>query len=232
MVQTTEIRPSTAHQTALVAGSWAAALAIVFTILFVVLAVAFDGGEWDGIEAYARTFDGTQMAQLVPVLLLAPTVVVLMSCIGAVAPEARKVFGTTGVAFSGVYAAIIATNYILQLFVVRLNIQNDDLDGLAVLAMPNPHSVFVALETIGYGFFGLTMLFAAAVFMRGRREAWIRGLLLTSGITGILGAVAAPLGQELLTLIGFGVSLLAFLAATILVGLLFRRLARRRPSTV
>lgn len=85
-------------------GLWAAVLATVFTVSFVVLAVAFDSGEWNGIEEYARTFDSLQMIQLVPVLLLAPTVVVLLSSIHAVAPDSRKVFGVAGVVFSGVYA--------------------------------------------------------------------------------------------------------------------------------
>lgn len=230
MVETTEMRRSTSEQPALAAGYWAAVLATVFTVSFVVLAVAFDGGEWNGIEEYARTFDRLQMIQLVPVLLLAPTVVVLLSSIHAVAPDTRKAFGVAGVVFSGVYAAIIGTNYMLQLLVVRLNVENFELEGLALLAMPNPHSVFVALETIGYGFFGLAMLFAGGVFSGGRIENWIRGLFLTSGLTGILGAVAAPLGRDILTLVGFGVSLLAFLAAAIVVGLFFRRRSGLRSS--
>lgn len=230
MVETTEMRRSTSEQPALTAGYWAAVLATVFTVAFVVLAVVFDGDEWKGIEDYARTFDTLQVIQLVPVLLLAPTVVVLLSSIHAVAPDSRKAFGMAGVVFSGVYAAIIGTNYMLQLLVVRLNVENFALEGLALLAMANPHSIFVSLETIGYGFFGLAMLFTSGAFSGKRRENWIRGLLLTSGLTGILGAITAPLGQEMLTLAGFGVSLLAFLAAVTLVAIFFRRLSYARSS--
>lgn len=218
-------------QPALRLGFWAAILATAFTVLFVVLAIVFDSGEWSGIEDYARNFDSLQMAQLVPVLLLAPTVVVLMASIHAVAPPARKVFSMAAVVFSGVYAAIIATNYMVQLFVVRLNVLNYDLEGLSLLAMGNPNSVFVALETIGYGFFGLVMVASGAVFGGERPEGWIRGLLIVSGVAGILGAVVAPLGQEMLTLVGFGVSLLAFPVAAILIAVFFGRLTRYRLPT-
>ena len=223
-------RPSAVTKPALRLGYWAAAFATAFTIVFVVLAIAFESGEWSGIEGYARTFDSLQMVQLVPVLLLAPTVVVLITSIHTVASDTRRVFSMIAVVFSGVYAAIIATNYMIQLFVVRLNVLSNDLEGLSLLAMGNPNSVFVALETVGYGFFGLAMLSIGAVF-KGELQAWISGLFITSGITGILGAVAAPLGQALLTLIGFSVSLLAFLAAAVLVGLFLRRLTRQLSTT-
>ena len=218
------LRPSAVAQPALSLGFWAAVLAITFTVLFVVLAITFPSGEWRGIEDYARDFDSLQMFQLIPVLLLAPTVVALITSIHTVAADSRKVFSMTAVTFSGIYAAIVGTNYMLQLFVVRLNVVNNDLEGLSLLAMGNPHSVFVALETIGYGFFGLVMLSAAMVFGGGRLERWIRSVLVVSGVTGIVGAVAAPLSQDLLTLIGFSLSLMAFLVAAVLVGLFFRRL--------
>lgn len=211
-------------QPALRLGFWAAILATAFTMLFVLLAAAFPSGEWSGIEAYARDFDSLQMAQLLPVLLLVPTVVVLMSSIHTVAPDNRKVYSRIGVALAGVYAAIIATNYMLQLFVVRLNVLNGDLEGLSLIAMANPSSVFVALEAIGYGIFGLVMLFTGSVFTGAKLESWIRGLLVVSGLTGVLGAIAAALGREMLTLVGFGVSLLAFPVATILMAVLFNRL--------
>lgn len=226
------LRPPAVAQPALSLGFWAAVLAVTFTVLFVVLAVAFASGEWGGIEDYARDFDTLQMFQLIPVLLLAPTVVALITSIHTVAADSRKVFSMTAVVFSGIYAAIIATNYMLQLFVVRLNVVNNDLEGLSLLVMGNPHSVFVALETIGYGFFGLVMLAAAMVFGGGKLENWIRNLLVVSGVTGILGAVAAPLSQDLLTLIGFGSSLTAFLVAAVLVGLFFRRPGRRASTAM
>jgi len=63
-------------------GFWSAALAAVFTVLWTVAAVvtvvASPPASWAGIDAYAASFNSRQMLMLVPVLLLAPTFVVVM----------------------------------------------------------------------------------------------------------------------------------------------------------
>jgi hypothetical protein len=80
------------------------------------------------------------MASFIPAFLLAPTVVVLMACIHYVTPETRKVFNVIGLAFASVYAAIIPTNYYLQLFVVRLNLES----GALMMSRP------AALASLAY----------------------------------------------------------------------------------
>jgi hypothetical protein len=217
-------RPATAHLAATV-GTRAAMLAAGLTGVFVVLAAVSATEAWSGIETYARTFDTVQMAQLVPLIFLPPAVVVLMACVHQVAPHTEKLFGLIAIAFASVYAAIICTNYFLQLFVVRLNLEDGNLEGLALLAMPNSRSAFVALESVGYAFLSLAALFASQVFTRQGLEIWIRRLLVLSGLTGLLGAVAAPLQLAALILAGFGLSLLAFLVATVLLSIFFRRRA-------
>jgi hypothetical protein len=135
----------TVREAASILGFWSALLATAFTIVFVVLALAF-----------------------------APVVVILMTCIHYVIPENKKVFSFIGIAFSSVYAAIICTNYYIQLFVVRLNLINGTLEGLALLAMPNLHSAFFALETIGYSFLSLATLVGQA-FTGGKLESGYDG---------------------------------------------------------
>jgi len=127
---------STNRQTAISLGFWSAILASVFTILFIVLAVVttlvFPPKAWSGAQTYAENFNVLEMASFIPAFLLAPTVVVLMACIHCVTPETKKVFSLIALAFAGVYVAIIPTNYYLQLFVVRLNLESGTLDGLAL----------------------------------------------------------------------------------------------------
>ena len=157
----------TVRQTAITLGFWSALLTTAFTILWVVLALGSPTAEWSGIESYAKDFTFFQMANFIPVILLTFTVVILMACIHCVAPGTKKVFALIGIAFSSVYAAVICTNYYIQLFVVRLNLLKGDLDGLALLTHTNLHSVFFALETIGYAFLSLAILFASPVFGGG-----------------------------------------------------------------
>jgi hypothetical protein len=213
-------------QTAITWGYWSAILASVLTVLFVVLAVvttlAFPPKAWSGIHTYAENFNSLEMASFIPAFLLAPTIVVLMACIHCVTPETKKIFSLLGVAFAGVYAAIIPTNYYLQLFVVRLNLQSGTLDGLALLAQPNFHSVFFALETIGYAFLSLATLFVSPVFSRGKLERWIRSLFLVSGAVGIFGVVIAPFDKPYLIFSGLGIWSLAFPISTVLLSIFFR----------
>jgi hypothetical protein len=218
---------TTDRQTAITFGFWSAILASVLTILFIVLAVgttlASPPKAWSGIQTYAEHFNLLEMASFIPAFLLAPTVVVLMACIHYGTPETKKVFSLIGLAFTSVYAAIIPTNYYLQIFVVRLNLESGTLDGLALLAQPNFHSVFFALETLGYAFLSLATLFVSQVFSGGKLESWIRGLFIVSGAVGICGVLVAPFDQPYLIFAGLGIWSLAFPISAILLSIFFRR---------
>lgn len=229
--KTARPRSATTGPTAML-GFASAVLAAVLTAVFVALAVAYPGNEWRGIEAYANAFRTSDVAQLVPVLLLTPVIIVLVASIYASAPEARRVFGQIGLVFAAVYAAIISVNYAIQLLVVRLNVLAGDLEGLALVAMPNRRGLFVALETVGYGFFGLMALAVAAVFAGTGLLSWIRGMYLATGVTGVAGAAGALADRPIVMLTGFGLSLLAFLAAATLTSFYFRRLKREPPPQV
>ena len=217
---------STARHTAITLGFWSAVLATVFTISFVILAAVFKPADWQGIETYAENFSFLQMSNHIPVLLLAPTIIIMMVCIHHVTPEKQKVFSLIGIAFSSVYAAIICTNYYIQLFVVRLNLLEGDLDGLALLALPNLHSIVFALESIGYTFLSLATLFVSPVFSGGKLESWIRWLFIITGVIGIFGAIVAPFDQPVLILAGLGIWSLVFPAATILISIFFRKMQK------
>lgn len=218
---------TTLQKTAIILGFWSAIFASVFTILFVVIAIAtsiiFPMKAWNGIQTYAESFNFLDMASFIPALFLAPTMVILIACINAIAPESKKIFSQIGLAFTIVYAAIIPTNYYLQLFVVRLNLKSGTLEGLNILAQPNLHSIFFALETLGYGFLSLATLFVSLVFTSGKLEIWIRSLFIVSGAVGIFGVLVAPFDQPYLIFAGLGLWSLAFPISTILLSIFFRR---------
>jgi hypothetical protein len=215
------------RQIATTLGFWSAILASVFAILFVLIAIAtslfFPMKAWNGIQAYVENFNFLDMASFIPAFFLAPTMVILIACINAIAPESKKIFSLIGLAFTVVYAAIIPTNYYLQLFVVRLNLQGGTLEGLSILAQPNLHSTFFALETLGYAFLSLATLFVSSVFTSGKLEIWIRSLFIVSGAVGILGVLVAPFDRPYLVFAGLGLWSLAFPLSTILLSIFFRR---------
>jgi hypothetical protein len=220
-------KATTLQKTAIKLGFWSAIFASVFAILFVLIAIAtslmFPMKAWNGIQTYVGNFNFLDMASFIPAFFLAPTMVILIACINAIAPESKKIFSQIGLAFTVVYAAIIPTNYYLQLFVVRLNLQSDTLEGLSILAQPNLHSIFFALETLGYGFLSLATLFVSLVFTHGKLEIWMRSLFIVSGAVGIFGVLVAPFDQPYLIFAGLGLWSLAFPISTILLSIFFHR---------
>ncbi len=203
-------------------GFWAALAAAFWALSFGVLMVTVPSAPWAGIDAYARTFTPLQLASMVPALLLTPTTIVVMACLHVWVAPPRRLWSLIGLTFSAVYAAIIAANYFLQLHTLSLNLQNGQLEGLALLALPNFHSAFFALEAIGYAFQSLATLAISPLFGSGRLEVWTRRLLLLNGALGVLGAVVAPFDWPLIILAGAGLWSLVFPAAMILIAVLFR----------
>jgi hypothetical protein len=199
------------HETAAALGSWAASLAAALTLAFVALTVASTVGGAGG-DAGALL----QISQLLPVLMLAPVVVVLAASLHALAPAGRRLFSHVAVTFSGVYAAIIVTNYFIQFVVARPRLAAGEGEALGLVAMSTPASIFTALEAAGYGFFAMMALFLAPVFAGRGIERWIRRLFVATGVTGMVGAAAAIAGQPIVMMSGFGLSLLAFLAVVVL----------------
>jgi hypothetical protein len=210
----------------------AAILAAALTVCFVALTLLFPAAPWRGIDAYEASSAATEIVALVPVLLLAPVVVVLMACIHHLAAGSRQVAGQLAGIFAAVYATIVTVNYVVQLYVVRLGIGAGEVEGLALLAMPNPRSVFVALEIAGYGFFALMALAAAAAVSGRKLERWIRYAFLVAGAAGLAGTAGGLADQRLVMLSGFGLPLAAFVAGAVLLVIHFQRLgpANSRPS--
>jgi hypothetical protein len=106
---------------------------------------------------------------------------------------------------------------------VRLNIVSGDLDGLILLAIPNLHSVFFALEAIGYMFLSLAMLFTLPVYGKDKLANWIRRMIIISSGLGIFGVVVALFDQPLLIFAGLGLWSLTFPIAMFLIAGFFRK---------
>ena len=107
---------------------------------------------------------------------------------------------------------------------MRLNLQSGTLDGLTLLAQPNLHSIFFALETLGYAFLSLATLFVSLVFQGGMLARWLRSLFIVSGAVGIFGVIVAPFDQPYLIFAGLGIWSLAFPISTILLSVFFQKI--------
>ena len=215
-------------------GFWTAIVTIVVVAVFAVVAIPTPPRSGPFCASACVAYPYVDVAQfipgdylwLLPGILLAPTFVVLMACIGAYAPEPKKIYGRIGLSFAVVYAAVILVDYFLQLTVVVPSLQAGETEGLSLFTQYDPHGVFIALETLGYSMLTVALLFAAPVFAGGRVERSIRGLFVLSFVL----AVAAFVGLALLghDLVAFEVTVLmiiwiVLIASGVLLGVVFRR---------
>ncbi len=224
-------RVSSVQSKAITLGFWAALLTAIFVILFVISTFVFLPPDWHGIQSYAKSFNSLQLVPEIPCVVFAVTIIVLMVSLHYYVSEENRIFSLLGIAFAIIYATIIWSNAYLQLFVVRLNILQGQLEGLAVLAMPNLHSVFFALEAIGYGFLSVAVLAISPVFTGGRLANWIRALFIMIGVVGIYGMVIALFDQPVLILAGLGVWNLLFPISMVLLCIFFKNANQQTRSS-
>jgi len=83
-------------------------------------------------------------------LLMMLAFLVLAACVREHSPDDRKVFGTLGLCFAVVSFTVIALDYFVQLRTVQPSLLQGEFEGLAIISQYNPHSVFIALEELGF----------------------------------------------------------------------------------
>jgi hypothetical protein len=215
----------------LAVGFWSAVLVTLFNVLSSLLMIPswFLNPiiPWRGIESYASTFDFFQIASMLPGFLVVLPFLPMMAAIHYSSPLDRKVFSMLGVAFAGISVAMLGFQYYSQFTVVRYNLISGEQQALGLFVLGNPHSFFWPLEALGYGFMGLSTLFAGFAFSVGSLERWIRVLFLANGLLGVAGIVAYPLEVTTVAVLsGLALWTVVFPASTILLAISFRRRLR------
>ena len=117
-------------------------------------------------------------------------VVILMVCIHHYAAEEKKLFSQIGVIFAAIYAAVIAVDYYIQLAVIQPSLLQNEFEGVALISQYNPHSIFIALEDLGYVILALAFLLIAPVFTgKTRLSGVLRWLFRISSLLALGGFV-------------------------------------------
>jgi hypothetical protein len=209
-------------------GFWSAILVTLFNVVSSILMIPSwflnPITPWHGIESYAAGFDFFQIAAMLPGFLVVLPFLPMMAAIHYSSESDRRVFTLLGVAFAGISVAMLGFQYYSQITVVRYNLITGEQSALGLFVLGNPHSFFWPLEALGYGFMGLSTLFAAFAFTEGSLDRWIRALFITNGALGIGGIVAYPLEVTVVAMLsGLALWTLVFPASTILLAISFRR---------
>ena len=160
-------------------GFWSAALTALFSIGFVagfiLPRVGLLQAPWDIIVPVGAS------------LLLAQTFVIMMVCVHYLAPDEKKLWSHTGLAFALLYAALVSIVYVVWLFVVEPKIISGHPEEVAPFLF-KPDSFLQMVDGLGYTYMGIATFFAAFVFSksRGGAERWVRRLFLMNGVLSIL----------------------------------------------
>ena len=157
------------------------------------------------------------------IIVMMPAMVALMVAVHAWAPMDVKALSLTSVVFMGLLAGVTCSLHFCVLTLSRQPEFTEQSWLPLVLSFEWP-SVVYALDILGWDvFFPLSMLFAALVFQGSRLAAWIRVLMIASGVLSLAGLSGVVAGDMQLRNIGIVGYVGVFLVVVALLAVLFYR---------
>ncbi len=206
-------------------GFISAVLVTAFTILFIVnfgIYMSETPLEWSGIESFAESFNSTlYLAWVIPCLLLALSFPIMISSIHFRTLKDKQILSFLGVIFSVMYGAILSANYFVLATVVRSALVAGQTEGLEWFVVLSPFSITNSLEGIGYGFMGLSAIFAGLSFENRKLGKWIKRLFIINGFSGVLSLIIGPVIGESGLWVALAVWVITFPLVTSLVAIHF-----------
>jgi len=166
---------------------------------------------------------GDPMFTILEVLIISimPAMVALMVAVHAWAPMHAKTLSLTSVVFMGMLAGLTCSVHFVILTLSRQPEFTAQPWLPLVLSFTWP-SVVYALDILGWDvFFPLSMLFAALVFQGSPLAAWIRVLMIASGVLSLAGLSGVVAGDMQLRNIGIVGYVGVFLVVAALLAVLF-----------
>jgi hypothetical protein len=116
-------------------------------------------------------------------ILLILTYVVFMLSINSMAKDGSEIFAKISIAFAIIGAAILLTDYFIQIAVIPVSLTSNETEGIALITQYNPHGIFIVLEELGYLMMTLSFLFIAPIFCgEDRLEFFIKWIFILAFI--------------------------------------------------
>ncbi|HEX8713060.1 MAG TPA: hypothetical protein VF730_14370 [Terracidiphilus sp.] len=227
-------------------GTWTAMLLALLTITTFVIGLATPPRSGPFCTGTCIAYPYSDAAQfvpgdfiwMVPGILLAPIFVVITVCIHACAQKYAQHWTLLAVCCASVAAAIITSDYFIQLEVVQPSLSRAETIGVALFSQYNPHGVFIALEDLGY------LVLSAAFFFAGAAFPLVRGISAALRCSFVAAAVLsfgtfAAMSLAYRLEIGFSFEIMVItidwttlIVSSVLLAIHFRRLARRLEAGV
>ena len=164
-------------------GLWSAALASIFSIIYIIgqLAEWFNLMGSGGGPENASTALGI-IVLLTPSLFLAPSFALLMLSVHYYAPDSKKIWSHAGIIFTVIYTVMVSINYYVQLSLVLPHMMRGEIESIRPFLFTPFDSFIYSVDVLGYSFMSLATLFAAFVFTREGLEKTVRSFLIANGL--------------------------------------------------
>jgi hypothetical protein len=157
------------------------------------------------------------------IIVMMPAMVALMVAVHAWAPMHAKTLTLTSVVFMGLLAGVTCIVHFCVLTLSR-QLEFAGQSWLPLVLSFKWPSVVYALDILAWDiFFPLSMLFAAPVFWGSRLAAWVRVLMIASGVLAFAGLSGVVVGDMQLRNIGIVGYVGVFLVVAALLAVLFFR---------
>jgi hypothetical protein len=167
-----------------------------------------------------------------PAALLSLTLAVLVTRVHRHATDDLKSCSLVAMCFASLGAALILSDYLLQVAVVQPSLLDGQVSGLSLLSQYNPHGVFIALEDGGYSLMGLAFVFSGLSLGRlNRLERVVGRILVISGVAviGVLVTMALVFGKDLeyrFEVVALSIDWVVLVVSGVLLAVVFKRLMR------
>ena len=175
-----------------VIGFWSALLVAILNIWFYIAYGYYQSTQflpWHGLTDYAASYQPFPLlAWVIPCFLLAPALLIMISCVHIRVEEEKRIWSFLAVVFAVVYTTLMSVNYYIQMTVVNFNLTKNNTDGLSLwlYAYPYPRSLPGAFEGVAYGFLCVSFLFIAQIFKEGKLQRWAHWMFVGTGVTGLV----------------------------------------------
>jgi len=195
------------NNTALKVGYWAAVIAVVAFVAYVVCFVAILLTNpifvWTNFDDYIKIAQTSNQAfkhiSMVFMIVYGACFVIQLSSIEEIIETSKKYYAKIAELFGVGFFVLIGINYFIQLSAVRLQVKAGQTNGLEQFVQANPISAFSAVNMLGWTvFFGLSCIFIALALGSTKIEKIIKYAFFANGFMMISSAIAYILDVTIL----------------------------------
>ena len=130
-------------------------------------------------------------------MLFGISFLILILSISEISKESKKIFSKISAAFAIIFTTLVSIHYFIQISSVRLQLLNNETDGLIQFIQGNPISASSSINMLGWTLFlGLSCFFIIPIF---KKEKIIRIAFLVNGISCITGGIGFIFQIDIIT---------------------------------